>query len=187
MANELKIDENVSDFGGIVSIEMMQQFKAAVEHLQLSIPIGQIAPIYIYDFPEFPLLNLDVWQECDGGIIINDKSPLYNPETPEDLSGTIDELKVNRVPDMRDRYIRMSKALGEDGDFGGYNSYDFGHNHSGSTSVHIWNTNGADANNIGNAHTDARYVHAHSVYSDLTNEINVEPPFFGLKFYMRIL
>jgi len=185
--NELKLDDDVSKFASIVSIEMMQKFKSTVDHLQLSTPIGQIAPIYSYNFPEFPPINTDLWQECNGGIIINDKSPLYNPETPLDISGTVDESKVNRVPDMTDRYVRMSNNFGDDGDVGGYNSKDFSHNHGGVSSIHLWTANGADSNSHGIAHTDAKFAHSHGIYSDLTSEINIEPPFFGLKFYMRIL
>ena len=184
--DDLKIDEDKGKFAGIVSVELLKEFKKAVDHMQMSLPVGQIAPIYVYDIPEFPPINTEVWQECDGSIITNPKSPLYNPETPEDLSGPIDESKVNRVPDMRDRYVRMSTAIGEDGDVGGYNQYSFAHNHGGSTAVHIWGSNTGDANGSGAAHTDAKYAHAHGIYTDLVNPINTEPPFYGLKFYMRM-
>lgn len=181
---ELKIDEGKCGFGGVVSVEMMESFKVAIDHLMLTIPIGQVAPIYIYDIEGFPEINKEVWQECDGGVITNIKSPLYNPETPSDLSEPFNELSVNRVPDMRDRYLRMSTVFSADGSVGGDNYIDLHHNHGGNTAYTRQSNSDGDA---GGSHTSALRNHRHGISYDLKFPINFEPEFYGLKFYMRLL
>lgn len=183
--DELKVDESIGKFARVTSEELIQELSASTQHLILSIPVGQVSPIYIYDIPQFVLPDPNLWQLCDGGIITNENSILYNPNTPDDLTGEIDETLVNRVPDLTDRYIRMSQNYGEDGQFGGLNYVDLSHNHSGYTGY--WDDDEKRGEGGDDDLNEPRYPHRHTIDKDLIGEIDVEPPFIGIKFYMRIL
>ena len=179
--DDLKVDETNALFGMVTSEELIQSLAASAESLINSIPVGQISPIYIYNVAGFILPDPNLWLECNGQIITNKNSILYNPETPDDLSSPIDESKVARVPNLANRYIKMS--YGEDGEIGGVNTFKLNHNHTGWTGYFNHPESGEHSNE-----KDTPYQpHRHTIESDLNSSIPVEPPFTGIKFYMRIL
>lgn len=178
------MDQDQLNFGDILSIETQQEIKTRLEYISAAVPIGQIVPIYVYDVAGFPAPNPDFWQECNNSIITNKNSPLRNPLTPEDLSLPYDPATVNRTPNYTDKYIRMSSIFGEDGHDGGANVYSFAHNHGGRTNPQAGG-HGADKNNSGGGSPQGR-SHSHTVPTDMNFNKNVEPPFFGIKLYIRI-
>lgn len=163
------IDEIQAKFGKIVSFEFAETLLNNFSVLDALIPIGAIVPIMV-NIPNVPQADGNIWQECDGSEITNENSPLRS------IGGV-----TNFVPDMRDRYVKVPAAFGLAGGQGGVNQYDFTHNHSGYTEFHEAPA-GMDRSDNAN---QARQFHRHTVQTDLS-VINTEPPFFTVKFYMRI-
>ena len=159
--DELKVDETQALFGRVTSEELIEALAESTKSLIQSIPVGQISPIYIYDIEGFVLPDPNLWMECDGGIITNKYSVLYNPQTPEDLTGEIDENKVTRVPNLINQYIRMSVNYGEDGQEGGSNTHSLSHNHGGVTGSSGYDNNAEGGDNDVNA---VRGYHNHGIW-----------------------
>lgn len=179
----MKIDIEQGKFSKIVSNELASELLESISYIRGNTPIGQIIPYWDFGVEGIEP-NPDYWQLCDGSVISNINSPLRNPQTPDDLSGPIDESKVARTPDLTDRYIRYGIEFGHAGLIGGKNEIDLAHNHGGRTGNHHHGS-GADTNDGGSPAPEAVHDHSHGITTDLS-VINLEPPYIGIKFYMRI-
>ena len=172
MASE-KIDTDlISNFGDIVSIELAESLRVNIDFLQNVCAIGQIAPIMV-DLPGVPDPDINYWQECNGSEITNENSPLRS-------------LGENRhyTPDMRERFIMMVKPNSQDaGSLAGENNtYAFKHHHGGYT--------GSVGSNSDSDHShsarEAAFSHNHTIAFDFNYPVNVEPPFYTVKFSMSL-
>jgi hypothetical protein len=169
-----KIDENlVSNFGDIISNELLAEFKANIDFMSAFCPVGSVAPIMV-GLPGVPEPDPNIWQECNGLEIINPNSPLRSQG---------DSLRY--TPNMINRYIRVPINFGFAGNPGGYNeTLQFKHNHGGRTTTA---GTGGDVKSGsffgGRKHTRN---HSHKINNSFPNPVNVEPPFYTVKFYMRI-
>ncbi len=171
--NSDKLDNvGYSDFGDVVSIELAEAMRKNLDFLRAVCAIGEIAPIMV-NIPGVPLPNPDYFQECDGSEIVNENSPLRSLG-----------LTQRFTPNMIDRYIIITPTGGQTaGQAGGYNNtYAFKHNHSGYT--------GSVGSNSDSDHShsarEAAFSHNHTIADAFPSPINVEPPFYTVKFYMRI-
>ena len=162
------IEEDFGKFGTIMSNELATLLYNNTLWLDAMMPLGTVVPI-MTNIPGVPPVDLNVWQECNGAEILNENSPLRS------IGGN-----QYFTPDMTDRYIRVPTAFGESGLQGGVNTYDFAHNHTGYTEYMI-NPAGMDHSDAVRAHDR----HRHTLPGDLS-VINTEPPFYTVKFYMRI-
>jgi hypothetical protein len=173
MSNSIKIDtDNFSDFADVISQELAQALKLNIDFFQNMCAIGQVAPI-LTGVAGVPLPDPNIWQLCDGSEIINENSPLRS------LGAT-----QHFTPNMIDRFQMMVKPGGQSaGTLGGENNtYAFKHNHGGYT--------GSVTSNSGSRHShdlrEAAFSHNHTIGYDFNYPVNVEPPFYVVKFYMRI-
>ena len=172
MASE-KIDTDlISNVGDIVSIELAESLRVNIDFLQNVCAIGQIAPIMV-DLPGVPDPDINYWQECNGSEITNENSPLRS-------------LGENRhyTPDMRERFIMMVKPSSQDaGTPGGENNtYAFKHHHGGYTGSVVSNQDSDHSHSA----REAAFSHNHTIAFDFNYPVNVEPPFYTVKFFMRI-
>lgn len=137
--------------------------------LNALIPVGMVIPI-MTNIPGVASPDPNIWQECDGAEITNENSPLRS-------FGGVQYF----TPNLIDKYIRVPTSFGFAGLDGGVNAYDFTHNHGGYTNLHE-HPEGMDHSNSANR---AKIYHNHTMESDL-GLINMEPPFFTVRFFMRI-
>lgn len=171
--NSDKLDTvGYSDFGDVVSVELATAMRKNLEFLRAVCAIGEVAPIMV-NIPGVPLPNPNYFQECDGSEIINENSPLRSLGVTQHFT-----------PDMRDRYIFVTKVGSQNaGTPGGSNTtYAFKHNHGGYTG----SVASAEGSRGSNESREAAWSHNHSIAYDFPNAINMEPPFYTVKFYMRI-
>lgn len=165
------INDQMAEYAKILSNEMATMIYYNSFLLDSLIPIASIIPI-MTNIIGVPGPDLNIFQECDGSEITNENSPLRS------IGGS-----QRFVPNLLDHYIRIPSSFGLSGNFGGLNdSNQFKHNHGGQTSGHP-NPEGGDPSN--SLHM-AEPWHVHQVFNDLINPINIEPPFYTVKFFMRI-
>lgn len=166
-----KIDEDLlSQFGDIVATDLKALLKKNLDFMFNACPVGAIAPILV-GLPGVPLPDENIWQECVGSEINNPNSPLRSQG---------DSLRF--TPNMIDRYVRVPINFGLAGNPGGLNAtLAFKHNHGGRT-----NTVGVGGD-VGSGH-DKRHTRSHSHKNNysFSTPVNIEPPFYTVKFYMRI-
>jgi hypothetical protein len=161
-----------SDFGDVISVELAEAMRKNLDFLRAVCAIGEVAPIMV-NIPGVPLPNPNYFQECNGSEITNENSPLRSLGLTQYFT-----------PDMRDRYIYITKIGGQNaGTQGGANTtYDFKHNHGGYT--------GSVGTNHSSRHSnesrEAAFTHNHTIAFSHADPINMEPPFYTVKFYMRI-
>lgn len=163
-----QLDDDFSKYGKILSTELMQSIKAAIDYIDDALPVGEVIPI-MTNIPGVTV-NPKIWQECDGSEITDVDSPLRSlPSSPR------------FVPNLIDRYVKFP-TIGLVGSSGGSNTKsDMGHSHNGFTGGHDY----PDNSNTDEDHYPAG-DHRHTIGSALTGTYNIEPPFFTVKFFMRI-
>ena len=167
-----KIDDNNVDFGSIVSFELKEQLKEGIDFMDLVIPVGEIVSI-LTGIPGVPDPDPNVWQECNGSEIVNPGSPLRS------IGG-----QQYFTPDMTNRYIKVPEIFGQSGQPGGFNStFFFRHRHAGVTGVH----NTPEDVDHSSVAREAAFSHAHPInYSFDGAPVNIEPPYYTVKWFMRI-
>lgn len=162
----VQIDDNQTDFGDLVSVELFGQLCDNINHLIDAMPVGTIIPI-LYGLPGVPTPDADIWQECDGTTITHPLSPIRNTVAPD--------FKTDG------RYMRMYSSIGEVGNFSGSNFKNLGHNHGGQT--------GENPSMSDNADTDDDFWtgknHTHPISGDL-GTYNFEPIHVRIKHYIKI-
>ena len=173
MSNSIKIDtNNLANFSDVVSQELAQSLKLNIDFFQNLCAIGQVAPI-LTGVAGVPLPDPNIWQLCDGSEIVNENSPLRSLGSNQHFT-----------PNMTDRFQMMVKPGGQSaGTLGGENNtYAFKHNHGGYT--------GSVGSNSGSRHShnrrEAAFSHNHTIANSFDYAFNVEPPYYTVKFYMRI-
>ena len=172
MAVPEKIDDDDLEFGDVVSNEIKLSLKNTIDYLSAIVAIGEIAPI-MTNIPGVPTPDPNIWQECNGSEITNENSPLR----------TVGDT-INTTPDMREHYIKVPLIFGTSGVPGGENdTFLFRHDHAGRTGEHI---NPDDDVDSGDDDDEAVGSHSHTIAFDFDFQVNVEPPFFTVKFFMRI-
>lgn len=173
MANSQKIDtDDIADFSDVVSQELATQLKLNIDFLQSVCAIGQVAPI-MTGIPGVPTPDPNYWQLCDGSEIINENSPLRTKGASQHFT-----------PNMVDRFIMMVKPGGQaSGTPGGENAtYAFQHNHGGYTGSVGSNSDVDHSHNT----REAAFSHNHTINYSFNYPVNCEPPFYTVKYYMRI-
>lgn len=167
-----KIDNDRGDFGTIGSFQAAEEFRAGLDFLSLVIPVGEVVAI-IVGIPGVPTPDPNIFQECDGSEIVNPGSPLRSIG---------DDFRF--VPDMRDRYAKIPQIFGQSGQAGGKNNLNIlRHDHGGITGDYV-TPEGAD---VSNETREPAFRHRHEIdYSFDDGPINVEPPYYTLKWFMRI-
>lgn len=162
----IQIDDNQTDFGDLVSVELFGQLADNINHLIDAMPVGTIIPI-LHGLPGVPTPDADIWQECDGTTITHPLSPIRNTIAPDYKT--------------EGRYMRMFTNAGEIGNFGGGNTKNLSHNHGGQT--------GENGGMSDNADTDDDFWtgknHSHSISTDL-GIYNFEPIHVRIKHYIKI-
>jgi hypothetical protein len=163
-------DSSVADFGDVVAWELATALKNGIDFMSGFCPVGQIVPI-LTNMPGVPLPDPNIFQECDGSEITNPNSPLRSQGGSPRF-----------VPNMIDRYLRVPINFGLSGQTGGLNStLQFKHNHGGRTNT--VGTGGAIRSGYNKRHARS---HSHAINTSFPNPVNVEPPYYTVKFYMRI-
>jgi len=165
------INDQITEYAKILSQELATTIHYNSLLLNTIIPIGSVIPI-MTNIPGVPAPDLNIFQECDGSEITNENSPLRS------IGGE------NRyVPNLIEHYLRVPSTFGLSGQNGGVNdSTLFAHNHGGVTG---YQENDEDGDPSGDEFMAARR-HRHGINSDLVNPLNVEPPYFTVRFFMRI-
>lgn len=165
----LQLDDDYAKYGEIVSVELLQSIRTALDYINAALPVGDVFPI-MTNIPGVTI-NPKILQECNGSEITDPDSPLRSlPSSPR------------FTPNLVDRYIKFPATIGVVGNSGGQNTRsDLGHSHGGQTGIH-------DFSDDSDTDTDrfAATGHLHGMNSDLTATYNVEPPYYTVKFYMRI-
>lgn len=165
------IDDDLTEFGRIVSQELATLIKENIDYLHASIPVGQVCPIMV-NIPGVATPDPAVWQLCDGSEITHPSSPLRS------TGGN-----THFTPNLTDRFVRFVTTVGESGTSGGANTTTaFSHSHGGWTGE--WESP-EDADPSNNAQNTS-ITHRHTIANDLTTPINMEPEYFILKFFMKI-
>jgi hypothetical protein len=171
MAPYVGLDDDLATFGAVVSQELATQIKQNVDYLQKSIPIGMICPIMVH-ITGISLPDPNYWQLCDGSEITNPNSPCRSTATTHRFT-----------PNLTESFIRVFNATtAESGSFGGQNQTTaFSHNHSGNTGIHSPPEGAASNRNIYNVAD-----HSHPIAADLTLDVDMQPPYYTVKYYMKI-
>ena len=162
----IEINDNLADFGDLVSVEFFGQLGDNINHLIDALPVGSIVPI-AHGFPGVALPDADIWQECDGSMIVHPLSPIRNTVAPD--------YKTDG------RYMRMFDTIGEVGNFGGSNTKNLGHSHGGETQDNPGMATNADTDNDFWSGKN----HRHSISADL-GIVNFEPVHHKVKHYIKI-
>lgn len=166
------IDTDLADFGDILSQELATAIRSNIDALYGHFPIGEIAAI-VGGIPGLNPPNPDIWQVCNGSEITNPASPLKSVPGQQRFT-----------PNLTDRFIRFPAAnISEVNTTGGINERNFEHDHQGFTEYSI-SPEGADRTTDGLQNTSQQ--HRHKISPALTQNFNLEPPYFVLKFYMKI-
>ena len=166
-----KLDSDDFQFADVVSFERATDLKENIDSLSLVVPVGEVVAI-MTGIPGVPTPDPNIWQECDGSEITNENSPLRTIGADQRFT-----------PDMRERYIKVPAVFGNSGVAGGLNdSFIFRHNHAGVTGAHIAPEDGDPSND----QDMAAPSHAHSISYSFDFQMNIEPPFFTVRFFMRI-
>jgi hypothetical protein len=163
------LDDNLSDAGDLVSVEMFRQLAQNLNYLVDSVPVGKVVPILV-GLPGVPLPDPLMFHPCDGSLITNENSRMHNTNAPN-------------MADAEGRYLKGFTTLGTVGSTGGDNYKNLSHAHGGSTAVF---DPGGD-----NSDTDEDFItvddHSHPISSDLGSHINFEPVHIRIKHYVKIL
>jgi hypothetical protein len=171
MANLTKIDLDDLKFGKVISFDIAAILKNNVDLLSLIVPIGEVVPIMV-GIPGVPTPDSNIWQLCDGSEITNENSPLRSIGA-----------EIRYAPDLRDNFIKVPQSFGNCGEVGGLSyTYIFRHNHAGVTGYYNSPTDVDPAN-------DARQCsasHNHTIDYSFDYAMDVRPPFYVVKFFMRI-
>lgn len=162
--------EKVVDFGDVAAYEFATLIKNNIAYLNKMIPAGQVTPI-MTNIPGCPDPDPNIWQLCDGSEITNPNSPLRSREGV-----------ISRTPDMSDHFVRCANGYGESGTKGGTHSANFRHGHGNWTGNH-GAPEGADADDV---YHNVAPDHAHEIFEDL-GTVDMQPPWYTLKYYMKIL
>jgi hypothetical protein len=165
------INDIYTKFGKILSADLFTQIKSMQEYINACVPIGAIFPIMV-NISGVDAPDPNIWQECDGSEITNENSPLRS--TPS---------QPRFVPDLRDKYIRLTTQLGQVGTSGGVNQINLKHKHDVAT---WWSAEGADPSQGSDPKPNTMFGHSHGMSYDLVNDINIEPNYYVVKFFMRI-
>lgn len=165
------IDDVYGEFGKIKSKELSAQLKTSIDLITEMIPAGQICPIMV-NIPGVPAPDPNIWQECNGSEITNPNSPLRS------LPG-----QPRYTPDLRDRFLRITKTLGQVGFTGGVNSYaGFGHRHTIGMHTNFLKVVDTDADD----QLSTALNHNHAMSDALLSTYNFEPLHRIVKFFMKI-
>jgi hypothetical protein len=159
------------DFGTTASENLVKRVVEFLNFVEKSLPIGII--IFVYQSMtdsngnQIPLPSSN-WKFCDGSLVTNTQSPLFN----------------QHVPDLRGRYLKMSATNQPIGTLGGNSSVNLTHNHGGwvwhfTDLEGNWDTDNGSAMPQGDSHT-------HQIYNDL-GIYQLNPQHIVLQPYMRIL
>jgi hypothetical protein len=171
MADLEKIDSDDLKFGEIISEEISTLLKNNIDLLTHIVPIGEMTPI-MTNIPGVENPDPNIWQECDGSEITNINSPLRS----------IGDQK-RYTPNMTDRYLKIPNIFGQSGQEGGLNdTYIFRHNHGGYTGYFTAPEDGDSSS----GQYMTKKSHRHTINYSFNYAINVEPPFYTVKWYMRI-
>jgi hypothetical protein len=159
-------DDGADKFGNLVSVETFQTLANNLNAMMKSMPVGAKVPILI-GLPGVPDPDPSIWQPCEGGVTIDQRSPLRDQVLPDD----------------RGRYPKGASTVGQAGQVDGSNERSFSHSHGG-------NTEDFDAGKD-NGDNDDDFItidklHHHSISADLVEPYNVEPVHIRLKFYIKI-
>jgi hypothetical protein len=163
------IDTDMAEFGDVVSQELADLFRTNADYLSKIIPVGHIVPI-MTNIPGVETPDSNVWQECDGSEITNVNSPLRS------TGGS-----SRYTPNMVDRYIKVGTTA-QSGNTGGSHSVSFSHNHGGWTGDHESPADADPSTTLFNVAAS----HRHQILTDLAGPLNWEPPYFVVKFFMKI-
>lgn len=173
MANSQKIDlDNLGDFSDVVSTELAGFLKLNIDFFQSLCAIGTIAPI-LTGLPGVPDPDPNFFQLCDGSEIVNENSPLRTKGVNQHFT-----------PNMVDRFVMMVKPSGQSSGVSGgeNNTYAFKHNHGGYTGSVSSNSDVDHSHNT----NEAAFTHNHTIAYDFNYPVNAEPPYYTVKYYMRI-
>jgi hypothetical protein len=160
------LDDNLDQYGGIISVEFFSTLTANLNYLMESVPVGEISPFFIIDGVNEP--DPRFWQECDGSPIVDQTSPLrgYN------------------APDMTQNgglYLKGADILPNAGQVAGANTKNLAHSHGGNTqNFHI--NNDADTDDD---RWSAQNDHSHTISTDL-GVTNFEPERVLLRHFIKI-
>lgn len=157
-----------SDFGSSIAQYIYKKYIDNMYFAKDNMPIGTIKLFYAQMRTTEGLFidppNPDIWFFCDGRLITNPESPLYNLNTP-DLTG---------------RFPKMAPQ----GEIGGQETVNLQHNHSGYTQYA--SDSGQYSADPGGGTVGGSY-HRHSISNDLSPNENVIPPFVSLQPYVRVV
>lgn len=162
----VQINDNITDFGDLVSVELFGQLCNNINHLIDAMPVGTIIPI-LSGLAGCPTPDIDIWQRCDGAMITHPLSPLRNHASPDyETDG---------------RYMKCYNNIGDVGNYDGSNTKNLAHSHGGMT--------GMNPSMESNADTDDDFwtgkEHAHPISSDLST-YNFEPVHIRIVHYIKI-
>lgn len=160
------LDDDDSVNGKLISVELFSSIADNINYLIDSNPVGKVIMV-AYGLSGVPVPNPEIWQLCDGSEITNEHSPLRGNPTPN--YATVG------------RYLRGYNTVGEIGNYGGANTKNLQHNHTGLTDGSGFEIL-VDTDNDG--YTSV--LHYHAISSDLSTSINFEPAHVRINHYIKI-
>lgn len=164
------IDNDLTLYDEIVSVELFSAITAGLNYLIDATPVGTIMPI-LYGLTGVPAPDSEIWQLCDGSAITNVNSPLVGHNTPDFTDG---------------RMIKGAVSAGTPGTRGGSHTGDLRHNHGGSTSGLNWAPHNGQSKNDHDFHAFAS-GHQHTISSDSSmSAVNLDPIHVKIKQYIKI-
>lgn len=159
------IDDDDTNHGDLLSVELFAKIADNVNYLIDSNPVGKVIMV-LYGLTSVPLPDPNYWQLCDGSPIIDPLSPLVGFNTP-------DYTDVGR-------FLRGFSTLGQVGNFSGSHTKNLSHSHGGATGADMTDQCDNDNDFFGGV------AHVHSITPNLGSAINFEPPHTRILHFIKI-
>lgn len=161
------LDDNLEEYGDIVSVEFFKGLTDNLNYLLDSAPVGEISAFLILTGINEP--DPRFWQECDGSDVLDQTSPLRGYPTPD-------------MTQTGGLYLKGTDLLASAGQVAGSHEKNLAHDHSGLTQNHHVDNNADTDDDRWSGHND----HAHHMPSDLNTPIDFQPEHGRFRHYIKI-
>lgn len=161
------IDDTPADkFGVLVSVETFTGLTANLNYMLDSMPIGSKVPILV-GLAGVPTPDPTIWMPCEGDTVTDENS----------------KLRDQAVPDDRGLYPKGATTVGTAGETAGSNTGNWNHAHSGRTQDFDV---GDDNGDTDDDYITVNKLHSHGIFSDLVDDVNIEPIHIRVRCYIKV-
>lgn len=164
----LKFNGLTKDLSTTVATALWQKVAEVQEYILASTPVGKVIWFRANQdlLPELP--DSRYWQELNGSTVTNPESPLL---------GVV-------LPDLRGCFLKHPADGAPLHAFGGSDTRNLAHNHGGQTGV---SDPKGDFNADNSDEVTGPFPHSHPISTELPSNLDIRPPYRGLRLFIRIV